>query len=486
MNEQIKITAELKDLVSGHLKEITDQVNRMDSSIKNVGNGSTGSGGGIMGQVLGANLLTSAISKAGSAVVDFAKGSVQSYMQMEGYEARMTTLLHDRQAALMAIKGIVVDAQKTPFDLQSLIQGNSMLIGAGASAREARKATMDLGNAIAATGGGSDELNRMAVNLAQIKSIGKASALDVKQFMFANIPIYEMLAKSMKKTTTQVKDMDISYQDLTKALADARKEGGMFFNGLENASQTLTGQVSNLGDAWDQLKTSIGGSQQGILKDTVAWTSNMISNLNAYFQNSNKVASSISKYGGKDYSFFEKLQNFSGNLINSGAGGTKGNKDIAFQSHLEKTYLQDAMKDANSAIIASSKIQSLIAKVSGDKLLHQQVKGTGGMLDVGTEQDDRDIAILKGVKSQIKDIIEGFKKEKATEAEKSGAAALTPKKLETLAKANRPNQTVINIENLVREFSVATTNMKEAPMQVQEMIAKVLLSAVNDISVLPN
>lgn len=146
MPENIVITAELKDLVSGHLKDISSQVDRLEGSLSNINRSQSASGGGgLMGSFLGANLLTGAIQKAGSAIVDFGKESVEAYQRQENYEARLTTLLGSRKAAELDIMNLRKDAAKTPFDLGSLIQGNAMLIGAGESAGSARKSIMDLG-----------------------------------------------------------------------------------------------------------------------------------------------------------------------------------------------------------------------------------------------------------------------------------------------------------------------------------------------------
>lgn len=119
MPENIVITAELKDLVSGHLKDITTQMDRLEGSLANVNKTQSagGSGGGLMGSFLGANLLTGAIQKAGSAVVDFGKESIEAYQRQENYEARLTTLLGSRKAAEADIANLRKDAAKTPFDL---------------------------------------------------------------------------------------------------------------------------------------------------------------------------------------------------------------------------------------------------------------------------------------------------------------------------------------------------------------------------------
>ena len=74
MSERIEVIAELKDLITGKFREINGQIDAMTGKL-NQASGRTG-GGGIMGQVLGANLLTNAIMRAGSAMKDFALGFV--------------------------------------------------------------------------------------------------------------------------------------------------------------------------------------------------------------------------------------------------------------------------------------------------------------------------------------------------------------------------------------------------------------------------
>ena len=59
----------------------------------------------------------------------------------------------------------------------------------------------------------------MAANMQQIKTVGKATAMDIRQFGIAGINIYEMLHRSTGKSIEQVKEMDVSYEDLSKAMA---------------------------------------------------------------------------------------------------------------------------------------------------------------------------------------------------------------------------------------------------------------------------
>ena len=164
--------------------------------------------------------------------------------QIEQYRTMFTTLTGSAEEADRIISQLQADAQKSPFDSKSLIEANQYLISAGVSAEDARKTILDLGNAVAATGGGSDELNRMAQNLQQIKNVGKATATDIKQFANAGINIYGLLAETTGKTVEEVKEMDVSYEVLAEALAKASEEGGRYVGAMEAQSQTLNGSLS--------------------------------------------------------------------------------------------------------------------------------------------------------------------------------------------------------------------------------------------------
>lgn len=93
MAEKVEVIAELKDLISGKMKEINASVNKLDSSLQSV-NETGGKSGGIMGQVLGANLLTNAISRGASALVGFGKDSLDAFGNFEKFETSLTTMFH--------------------------------------------------------------------------------------------------------------------------------------------------------------------------------------------------------------------------------------------------------------------------------------------------------------------------------------------------------------------------------------------------------
>ena len=184
---------------------------------------------------------------------EIAKAGIEFNAKMEQYETAFTTLLGSAEEAQAVMAQIREDAASTPFDVDSLTQANQMLISAGISADQARGDILILANAIAATGGGSAELSRMAANMQQIQNTGKATAMDIRQFANAGINIYGLLADAMGVTTEEAAEMDVTYEQLAAALANAAAEGGAYEGALEAQSQTFTGRMSTLQDNLTQL-----------------------------------------------------------------------------------------------------------------------------------------------------------------------------------------------------------------------------------------
>lgn len=213
-------------------------------------------------------MMIGAARAIGEAFVQMAQKAVQGVEQivqagidfnakMEKYQTGLTTLLGTEEEAAAVMEQIRKDAASTPFDVDSLTQANQMLISTGMSAGDARSDVLNLANAIAATGGGSAELARMAANMQQVKNVGKATAMDIRQFAMAGINIYGLLADATGKTTEEVKDMEVSYEVLSAALAKAAEEGGAYYGAMEAQSQTFNGRLSTLKDNAMQLAGSL-------------------------------------------------------------------------------------------------------------------------------------------------------------------------------------------------------------------------------------
>lgn len=266
------------------LKEAQAQLNTTAQGLKTAegymnsfGDAASGSSKSLAGAIAQGTVMANVFSKLGSAALSAAEGFISSGIeynaQIEKYTTGFTNMLGSAEAAQQVMSQIQEDAAKTPFDVESLTKANQYLISAGENASYARSTIMALGDAVSATGGGNDELNRMSQNLQQIANTGKATTADIKQFAYAGIDVYGILADYTGKSTAEVQNMTISYDLLTQALQAASEEGGRYYGSMDTQSQTMNGRVSTLQDNVKQLAGLLTG-------DLSSGVGVVISNLN--------------------------------------------------------------------------------------------------------------------------------------------------------------------------------------------------------------
>lgn len=265
-----KASSETKNLKT-MLAQAEAQLRATTTALKAANNGMDGfasstdkaSSKSLAGAIAQGTIMAGVFSKLYAAALSAAKGFIQSGIdynaQIESYTVGFTNMLGSAEAARQAIDQIQQDAARTPFSVEALTQANQLLIGAGENATYAEKTIMALGNAVSATGGSNAELSRMAANLQQIANVGKASAIDIKQFAYAGINIYGLLADYTGKSTAEVQKMTISYDLLTQALQAASEEGGRYYGSMDTQSQTMNGRVSTLQDNVKQLAGLLTG-----------------------------------------------------------------------------------------------------------------------------------------------------------------------------------------------------------------------------------
>lgn len=278
-----KTSAETKELknqlaaAEAQLKTTASALKSANNGMDSFGKSASSTGSGLTAALTKSQLLASAISTLSTAALSGAKQfvsmGIEYNAQIESYRVGLTNMLGDAQAANEAMAAIQEDAARTPFSVDSLTQANQLLISAGENAGYSRKVIMALGDAVSATGGGNAELSRMAANLQQIANVGKASAIDIKQFAYAGINVYQVLADYTGKTVQEVQNMTISYDLLSNALIAASEEGGRYYNAMDTQSQTMNGRVSTLKDNVSQL----AGLMTGDLSSGIGV---VISNLN--------------------------------------------------------------------------------------------------------------------------------------------------------------------------------------------------------------
>ncbi|WP_213279326.1 tape measure protein [Chryseobacterium indologenes] len=205
-----------------------------------------------------------------SAIKQFVTELINVRGEFQKTEIAFATMLGDAGKA-QALMGQMVDlAAKTPFSLQDVSSGAKQLLAFQIPANQVVDTLTRLGNIAA---GLSVPLARINLVYGQVKAKGKLMGDDLRQFTEAGIPMVAELAKKFGKTTSEISAMvsagKIGFKDVKDVLFSMTNEGGMFFNLMEKQSKSLSGQISNLGDTWDQMLNKIGESQEGVLSDGI-------------------------------------------------------------------------------------------------------------------------------------------------------------------------------------------------------------------------
>lgn len=248
----------------------TEQSERnLQTSLDNTNKALNEQGNAMDKGVLKAELMRDAMHKIADVLIKMGKEAINYNAKMESFTASFASFLGSTEAAEKALAQIKKDASTMPFGVSELVEANQALITTGATADEARENINALAAAVAATGGGSAELTRMATNLQQIRNVGKATSVDIKQFANAGINIFGLLSDYAQATGQDVEDLEYTYENITAAIQMSTEEGGRYYGAMEAQAQTYNGQLNTLKA---NIQESLGTTFQSVsdlLKDKI-------------------------------------------------------------------------------------------------------------------------------------------------------------------------------------------------------------------------
>lgn len=248
----------------------TEQSERnLQTSLDNTNKALNEQGNAMDKGVLKAELMRDAVKKIADVLVKMGKEAINYNARMESFTATFASFLGSTEAAEKALAQLKQDASTMPFGVSELVEANQALITTGATADEARENINALAAAVAATGGGSAELTRMAINLQQIRNVGKATSVDIKQFANAGINIFGLLSDYAQATGQDVEDLEYTYENITEAIKMSTEEGGRYYGAMEAQAQTYNGQLNTLKA---NIQESLGTTFQSVsdlLKDKI-------------------------------------------------------------------------------------------------------------------------------------------------------------------------------------------------------------------------
>lgn len=214
-----------------------------------------------------------------TALKNFATELVNVRGQFQQLEIAFSTMLKSKEKADKLMSELVDIAAKTPFDLQGVASSAKQMIAYGSSAENVGDELVMLGNVAAGVG---SQLSEIAYLYGTLRTQGRAYAVDIRQFAGRGIPIYEELAKVLGVTKDEVsglvKEGKVGFKEVEQAFKNMTSESGIYYNLMQEQPKSLTGQLSNLGDAWDTMLNEIGKDTQGIASAGISGLKGLIEN----------------------------------------------------------------------------------------------------------------------------------------------------------------------------------------------------------------
>lgn len=209
----------------------------------------------------------------------FIKQVVAVRSQFQQLEISFGTMLKSKEKANDLMAQMADLAAKTPFGLQEVSEGAKRLLAFQVPAEEVTETLRRMGDVAAGLGVPMGQLIHV---YGQVKAKGKLMTDDLYQFMNAGIPIIAELSKVVGKSETEIKDMvsagKIGFPEVQAVIKNMTNEGGLFFNLMAEQSKSLGGQISNLGDSFDQMLNDIGKASEGYISGAIQGVTFLVEN----------------------------------------------------------------------------------------------------------------------------------------------------------------------------------------------------------------
>lgn len=223
------------------------------------------------------------IAIGGWSIGKFVNQMMQVRGQFQQTEMAFKTMLQSEEKADALMKQMVHTAAITPFGVEDVTEGAKQLLAFNVAAEDVNKTLIGLGDVAAGMG---LNLKDLVMLYGTTIAKGKMDTMDLYQFLNRGIPIADELAKVMGldlnnaigEVQKQIKAGKVTSDIFIQAMQSMTAEGSKFGGLMEAQSKTITGQISNIEDAIEQMFNDLGKSQEGVINTGLGVVSTLVEN----------------------------------------------------------------------------------------------------------------------------------------------------------------------------------------------------------------
>lgn len=223
------------------------------------------------------------IAIGGWSIGKFVNQMMQVRGQFQQTEMAFKTMLQSEEKADALMKQLIRTAAVTPFGVEDVTEGAKQLLAFNVAAEDVNKTLIGLGDVAAGMG---LNLKDLVMLYGTTIAKGKMDTMDLYQFLNRGIPIADEIAKVMgldvtnaiKEVQKQIKAGKVTSDIFIQAMQSMTAEGSKFGGLMEAQSKTITGQISNIKDAIEQMFNELGKSQEGVINTGLGIVSTLVEN----------------------------------------------------------------------------------------------------------------------------------------------------------------------------------------------------------------
>ena len=220
--------------------------------------------------VAAGNMIADFAKKAASELGKVVQSGVDYNASMESYLTNFKVMLGNEELAAAKLSELRKMAASTPFALSDLTEGTQTLLQFGIAADDTTDVLKQLGDISL---GNADKLQTLVRAYGKMSSAQKVTLKNVNMMIDAGFnplnQICDATGESMSDLYKRISDGKVSFSELQAAVEAATSEGGQFYNGMLEASQTFSGRMSTLKDNVSALTGELTGGLFAALGDLV-------------------------------------------------------------------------------------------------------------------------------------------------------------------------------------------------------------------------
>lgn len=234
--------------------------------------------------VAAGQMIADFAKQASSKLAEVVKSGVDYNATMESYLTNFKVMLGNEEAAATKLSEIRKMAAATPFSLSDLTEGTQTLLQFGIAADDTTGVLQRLGDISL---GNAEKLQTLTRAYGKMSSAQKVTLENVNMMIDAGFnplnQICDATGESMSDLYKRISDGKVSFSELEAAVEAATSQGGQFYNGMLEASQTFSGRLSTLTDNTKALLGALSDSLYSSLSDLLPVANDVVLELTDAF-----------------------------------------------------------------------------------------------------------------------------------------------------------------------------------------------------------